>query len=107
MPYTKLTFTPGINREGTDYSNEGGWFNANLVRFRQGRPEKIGGWVKETPTSYSGTGRALHGWVDVQGTKYLGLGTTFKYYVSTGENFDDITPIRTTKTGTATFTSAS
>tara|TARA_R110000796_G_scaffold53337_1_gene125228 strand:+ start:229 stop:2115 length:1887 start_codon:yes stop_codon:yes gene_type:complete len=103
MPYTKLTFAPGINREGTDYSNEGGWFNANLVRFRQGRPEKIGGWVKETSTSYLGTGRALHGWVDVQGTKYLGLGTTFKYYVSTGENFDDITPVRKTTTNGILF----
>jgi hypothetical protein len=103
MPYAKYTFKPGINREGTDYSNEGGWFNGNLVRFRQGRPEKIGGWLKDTETSYLGTGRALHGWVDVQGTKYLGLGTTFKYYVSTGENFDDITPIRATTTNGITF----
>jgi len=103
MPYAKYTFKPGINREGTDYSNEGGWFNGNLVRFRQGRPEKIGGWLKDTETSYLGTGRALHGWVDIQGTKYLGLGTTFKYYVSTGENFDDITPIRATTTNGIVF----
>ena len=85
MPYAKYTFKPGINREGTDYSNEGGWFNGNLVRFRQGRPEKIGGWQKDTETSYLGTARALHGWVDTGGTKYLGLGTTWKYYVLTVE----------------------
>ena len=103
MPYAKYTFKPGINREGTDYSNEGGWFNGNLVRFRQGRPEKIGGWLKDTETSYLGTGRALHGWVDTEGTKYLGLGTTWKYYVSTGENFDDITPIRATTTNGIVF----
>jgi hypothetical protein len=103
MPYAKYTFKPGINREGTDYSNEGGWFNGNLVRFRQGRPEKIGGWQKDTDTSYLGTGRALHGWVDTGGTKYLGLGTTWKYYVSTGQNFDDITPIRATTTNGITF----
>ena len=103
MPYAKYTFKPGINREGTDYSNEGGWFNGNLVRFRQGRPEKIGGWQKDTDTSYLGTGRALHGWVDTEGTKYLGLGTTWKYYVSTGSNFDDITPIRATTTNGITF----
>ena len=103
MPYAKYTFKPGINREGTDYSNEGGWFNGNLVRFRQGRPEKIGGWQKDTDTSYLGTGRALHGWVDTGGTKYLGLGTTWKYYVSTGSNFDDITPIRATTTNGITF----
>ena len=51
MPYAKYIFKPGIDREGTDYSNEFGWYDANLVRFRKGRPEKIGGWQKETSTS--------------------------------------------------------
>ena len=63
MPYAKYIFKPGIDREGTDYSNEGGWYDANLVRFRKGRPEKIGGWQKATGNYYLGTGRALHGWV--------------------------------------------
>jgi len=103
MPYTKYTFRPGINREGTDYSNEGGWFNGNLVRFRKGKPEKIGGWTKASSTEYLGTARALHGWVDVSGTKYLGLGTTLKYYVTSGDNFDDITPIRATTTNGIVF----
>ena len=103
MPYTKYTFRPGINREGTDYSNEGGWFNGNLVRFRKGKPEKIGGWAKASSTEYLGTARALHGWVDVSGTKYLGLGTTLKYYVTSGDNFDDITPIRATTTNGIVF----
>ena len=96
MPYAKYIFKPGIDREGTDYSNEGGWYDANLVRFRKGRPEKIGGWQKQTTNSYLGTGRALHGWVDLAGTHYLGIGTTYKYYVELGSSFHDITPIRTT-----------
>ena len=96
MPYAKYIFKPGIDREGTDYSNAGGWYDANLVRFRKGRPEKIGGWVKQTANSYLGTSRALHGWVDLAGTRYLGLGTTYKYYVQLGNAFHDITPLRTT-----------
>ena len=48
MPLQKLLFKPGIIKEGTAYSNEGGWFNSNLVRFRKGLPEKIGGWTKAT-----------------------------------------------------------
>ena len=104
MPYAKYIFKPGIDREGTDYSNEGGWYDANLVRFRKGRPEKIGGWQKQTPNYYLGTGRALHGWVDLAGTHYLGLGTTYKYYVELGSAFNDITPIRaTTSAGDVTF----
>tara|TARA_R100000773_G_C4221068_1_gene119917 strand:+ start:4395 stop:6263 length:1869 start_codon:yes stop_codon:yes gene_type:complete len=104
MPLQKAIFKPGINREGTDYDNEGGWFDCNLVRFRKGRPEKFGGWVKETTNTFLGTCRALHGWISLAGSKYLGLGTTFKYYVEEGANFNDITPIRsTTAAGDVTF----
>ena len=96
MPLQKIVFKPGVNREGTDYDNEGGWFDCNLVRFRKGRPEKFGGWEKDTPNSFLGTSRALHSWVSLEGSKYLGLGTTFKYYVKEGQSFSDITPIRLT-----------
>jgi hypothetical protein len=107
MPYAKYIFKPGIDREGTDYSNEGGWYDANLVRFRKGRPEKIGGWEKATSNSYLGTGRAMHGWVDLDGTRYLGLGTTYKYYVELGNAFHDLTPIRaTTSAGDVTFSAS-
>ena len=107
MPYAKYKFKPGIDREGTDYSNEGGWYDANLVRFRKGRPEKIGGWQETTSNYYLGTGRALHGWVDLAGTHYLGLGTTYKYYVELGNAFNDITPIRTTTSaGDVTFSAS-
>jgi hypothetical protein len=104
MALQKTLFKPGINREGTDYSNEGGWFDSNLVRFRQGLPEKFGGWEKENLNTFLGTCRALHPWVSLGGTKYLGLGTTWKYYIEEGSTFNDITPIRfTTSAGDVTF----
>mgnify|MGYP003110457393 FL=1 len=107
MPLQKLTFRPGINREGTAYDNEGGWFDCNLVRFRKGRPEKFGGWEKLTTNTYLGTGRALHPWISLGGTKYLGIGTTWKYYIESGTVFNDITPIRsTTAAGDVTFSAS-
>jgi len=104
VPLQKLLFKPGINKEATDYASEGGWVDSNLIRFRKGLPEKIGGWVKATTSTFKATGRALHAWVDLAGTKYLGLGTTWKYYVIDGTSFNDVTPIRsTTAAGDVTF----
>jgi hypothetical protein len=104
MPLQKFIFRPGIDREGTDYSNEGGWFDANLVRFRKNLPEKIGGWAKNTLNTFQATGRAMHAWVNLGLTKYLGLGTTWKYYIQEGDVFNDITPLRaTTSAGDVTF----
>ena len=103
MPLSKLQFTPGINKEMTDLMDKGGWADGNLVRFRKGLPEKIGGWQKSKNSSYLGTGRALLAWVDLDYTKYLGLGTTWKYYVSSGSDYSDITPIRATTTNGITF----
>ena len=103
MAFQKFLFRPGINKEGTDYSNEGGWSDANLIRFRKNLPEKIGGWVKNSLNSYQSTGRALHAWVNLESTKYLGLGTTWKYYVKEGDVFNDITPIRSTDLNVTTF----
>ena len=103
MPLQKLIFKPGINREGTAYSNDGGWFNSNLVRFRKGLPEKIGGWAKASTNSFLATGRAIHAWVDLAGTRYLGLGTTWKYYILEGQVYSDITPIRATTTNGIVF----
>ena len=104
MPLQKFIFNPGINKEGTDYTAEGGWFDGNLVRFRKGLPEKIGGWVKYITSSFVGTGRKLFGWTDLDGTKLLGVGTSKKLYIQTGTNYNDITPIRsTTAAGDVTF----
>ena len=107
MAYNKFQMLPGINREGTAFSAQGGWFDGNLVRFRKGYPEKIGGWIKEQVATYLGTGRALHAWVSLATTKYLSVGTTVKYYVKEGDNFYDITPIRaTTSAGDVTFSAS-
>ena len=104
MALQKFLFNPGINKEGTDYTAEGGWFDGNLMRFRQGFPEKIGGWQKSITESYDGTGRKLLGWVNLSGTKLLGLGTRTKLYIQEGDDFNDITPLRsTTSAGDAVF----
>ena len=103
MPLSKIVFKPGINREGTEYDNTGGWFDVNLVRFRKGRPEKFGGWSKDSSNSYLGTARALHAWNSLGGTKYLGVGTTWKYYIREGDSYSDVTPIRKTTTNGVTF----
>ena len=94
MPLTKLQFRPGVNRETTSYTNEGGWFDCDKIRFRFGTPEKIGGWAKKSGRSYLGTARALHPFVALDGTQFLGVGTHLKYYVDEGGGFNDITPLR-------------
>ena len=99
MPLQKLQFRPGVNRESTAYSNEGGWFDCNLVRFRLGVPEKIGGWTKLTNSAADGTIRGLRPWVDFEGEKFVGVGTASKYYVYKGGELNNITPIRRTATG--------
>ena len=104
MPLTKLQFRPGVNRETTSYTNEGGWFDSNNVRFRFGLPEKIGGWVKAASASFLGVCRALHTWVTLEGTPFTGVGTTVKYYIKEGDAYYDITPLRsTTAAGDVTF----
>jgi len=107
MPLTKLLFKPGVNRETTSYSNEGGWFDVDKVRFRFGFPEKIGGWVKRSASSFLGTCRALHPWMTLSQDKFIGVGTNLKYYIDQGGEFIDITPIRLTAgAGDATFSAS-
>lgn len=109
MPLTKLQFKPGVNRETTSYTNEGGWFDVDKVRFRFGMPEKIGGWEKFTGSSYLGTARAMHPWVALDNSRLIGIGTSLKYYINQdGGLFNDITPIRnTTAAGDVTFSATS
>ena len=104
MPLTKLQFRPGVNRETTSYTNEGGWFDGDKVRFRFGLPEKIGGWLKQSTNAFLGTARALKPWVALDSTSFIGVGTHLKYYVGEGGGYNDITPIRlTTSAGDVTF----
>ena len=96
MALTKLQFRPGINREITSYSNEGGWYDCDKIRFRMGFPEKIGGWEKYSSSTYLGSARSFLNWISLDGSNYLGLGTHLKYYIEEGGDFFDITPIRST-----------
>jgi hypothetical protein len=103
MPLVKLQFKPGINRDITPYSNEGGWVDGDKIRFSMGFPEKIGGWEKYSTSTYQGTARALKNWLALDGSDYLGVGTHLKYYVEEGGAFNDITPIRATTTNGIVF----
>jgi len=133
MPLQKLQFRPGVNREGTTLSNEGGWFDCDKVRFRSGYPEKIGGWQRDGGTPYAtaptgtfasggtttpavpttgvywGIAKSLWNWINLTGYNLLSVGTNLKFYIqnSLGGNYNDVTPIRLTNTATANaFTTA-
>lgn len=101
MPLKKLTFRAGVNRENTRYTNENGWYFSDKVRFRQGTPEKIGGWQQISNDTYLGTARSLWPW-----TSYIGVGTNLKYYLEYGGGYYDITPIRSTVVLTNPFTTS-
>ena len=104
MTLSALKFNPGINKEITSYSNEGGYYDGDKIRFRFGFPEKIGGWGKYSQSTFQGTARKLHNWIALDNSNYLGIGTHLKYYVEEGGSFSDITPIReTTSAGDVTF----
>ena len=104
MPLSKLQFKPGVNREVTAYTNEGGWFDSDQVRFSKGYPEKIGGWQQRGIDNFLGTCRALHPWVALDRDQYMGVGTNLKYYIDRGGEYNDITPLRlTTAAGDVTF----
>jgi hypothetical protein len=104
MPLTKLQFRPGINREITSYSNEGGWFDCDKIRFRASFAEKINGWQRLGDSTFLGTCRALHLWRTLGLDTFLGVGTHLKYYIENGQAYNDITPIReTAAAGDVTF----
>ena len=103
MPLRKYIFRPGINREGTNYSNEGGWYDSDKIRFRKGRPERIGGWKKNSSNSFIGTCRNIHIYRNISQTNYQVLGTHQKLYLKEGIGFNDITPIRATTTNGILF----
>ena len=94
MAFIKLQFKPGVNRDQTDYSNEGGWYECDKIRFRSGYPEKIGGWTKLTTNTFIGTCRQMWNWVTTYSDNFLALGTNEKLYIEAGGYFNDITPLR-------------
>ena len=104
MPLQKFLFKPGVNRENTRYTTEGGWYEGDKVRFRQGNPEKIGGWVPFSANIFLGICRSLWNWITLAGESLIGVGTNLKFYILRGGAYYDITPIRVTTTLTSPFT---
>ena len=115
MPLKKILFRPGVNRENTRYASEslgavnsgtqsvGGWYESEKVRFRQGTPEKLGGWAPNSTNLFLGVCRSLWNWITLGGLNLVGLGTNLKFYIERGGNYYDITPIRDTATLTDPF----
>ena len=94
MPLKKLVQKAGVNRENTRYTNENGYFESEKVRFRQGTPEKIGGWQRISGTTFQGVCRSLWNWITLGGQNLLGVGTNLKFYIENGGAYNDITPLR-------------
>ena len=104
MPLKKLIFKPGVNKENTRYTTEGGWYDCDKIRFRQGTPEKIGGWQQISSETFLGICRSLWNWVTLGGLNLVSVGTNLKYYIERGGAYYDVTPIRsTTAAGDVTF----
>jgi hypothetical protein len=96
MPIKALRFKPGIQREGTSYSNEGAWYDGDKVRFHRGLPEKIGGWQRISEEQYLGVCRQIYSWASLGGLLYMAVGTNIKFYIQNGGVYEDITPLRST-----------
>jgi hypothetical protein len=104
MPYKKIQIRPGVNRENTRYTTEGGWYESDKIRFRQGSPEKIGGWERISTYTFLGVCRSLWNWVTLGGQNIVSVGTEIKYYIERGGFYYDVTPLRdTTAAGDVTF----
>jgi len=98
MPLQKILFKPGVNRENTRYTTEGGWYEGDKIRFRQGNPEVIGGWERISASTFLGICRSLWNWVTLDNFNLVGVGTNLKFYIESGGGYNDITPIRASST---------
>jgi hypothetical protein len=107
MPLKKLQIRPGVNRENTRYTTEGGWYESDKIRFRQGSPEKIGGWERISENTYLGVCRSLTQWSALDGVIYTGVGTNLKFYIESGGAYYDVTPLEDTNTLTDPFSTTS
>jgi len=107
MPLKKLLLKSGVNRENTRYTSEGGWYECDKIRFRQGTPEKIGGWQRISATTFQGVCRSLWNWVTLGSQNLIAVGTNLKYYIENGGAYNDITPLRATVTLTDPFETTS
>ena len=98
MPLQKILFKPGVNKENTRYTTEGGWYDCDKIRFRQGNPEILGGWQRISSNTFNGTCRSLWNWTTLGNLNLVGVGTNTKFYIQNGGAYYDITPLRVTTT---------
>lgn len=96
MPLQKLQFKPGVNRDQTNYTNEGGWYECDKIRFRSGMPQKLGGWLRYGLFTVIGACYEMFNWITSFGDDFLAMGTNRKVYIEVGQNLYDITPLADT-----------
>ncbi len=104
MTLKKIIFKSGVNRENTRLYTEGGWYDCDKIRFRQGSPQKLGGWNRISSSTFDGVCRSLWAWQTLGQVSLIGVGTNTKFYISRGGSYYDITPIRTAANLTSPFT---
>ena len=85
---------PGVFKNGTAYQAKGRWSDCNLVRWKDGRLQPLGGWNEVIGTPITGIGRAMITWRDFNGARWLAIGTNEKLYIFTSLSgtASDITP---------------
>lgn len=103
MPFKKLLLKPGVNLEETPTLADGTYSSSNLIRWRNGLPEKRGGWTALCPTPVTGICRSMHAWADLSSDDYLALGTTSNLQILSNGVLYDITPWRHTHTRSQPF----
>ena len=116
MPLQLLKYNPGIVKDVTEYAtgkNGPFWVDSDLVRFKNGYPEKIGGWQKDTiyalnpsgnitstETNIEGIARRMVYWrSNSDGEDRLVVGTHNHLLIIENGSLHDITPLRKTSTG--------
>ena len=102
----KLDIAPGIYSDETDTGAMGTWKDCDLIRFKNGLVQSLGGWKKKTLTGASilGVARSVHDWSALDGTKYMALGTEKRLYIIEPSLLvTNITPIRATSSPSGPF----
>jgi hypothetical protein len=93
MPYTALAIRPGINTQATALLNSSGFSQSQLIRFKDGFLQKLGGWMRITSTAFIGICRDIQPFEDLNNNAYIGAGTEQFLYIFYAGNLYNITPI--------------
>lgn len=91
--FTPLKPPPGAWRNGTRFEAKGRWYDVNLVRWKDGQLQPIGGWQRSSEVPMSAPARGGLAWRTDANTRWLALGTAYGLHVSTVDDQADITPV--------------